>query len=78
MDDEVWYQKKISPHYMNSVLVELWDGFNIPADNMIRDTFAKTKLPPLISTDLTTNTQACAAYIQVSSGSEDEEINNAV
>ena len=37
---------KLSPHQMNYVLVEAWDAFNISAGNIIRDRFAKTKLPP--------------------------------
>ena len=36
----------------------------------------KQSHPPLIPTDLTTNTQARAASIQVSSGSKAGEINN--
>ena len=34
------------------------------------------KLSPLSPTNLTTNTKACAASIQVSSGTKAEEINN--
>ena len=48
---------KFSPHHMNSVLVEAWDAFNISSVNIVRDSFAKTKLPPLIPHKLTTNTQ---------------------
>ena len=64
--------KTFSPHHMNSVLVESWDAFKMSAGNIIRDSFAKTKLPPLRPNNLTTNTQACAASIQVSSGSKAE------
>ena len=46
------------------------------AGNIIRDSFVKTKLPSLVPNDLTTNTQACAASIQVSSGANTEEIKN--
>ena len=48
---------KFSPHHMNAVLVEAWDAFNISSGNIIRDNFAKTKLPPLIPPNLTTTTQ---------------------
>ena len=37
---------KFSPHHMNSILVEAWDSFKISSGNIIRDSFAKTKLPP--------------------------------
>ena len=40
------------------------------------DSFSKTKLLPLSPPELTTNTQACAASIQVYSGAKAEEINN--
>ena len=76
----VWMPKygtiKFSPHHMNSVLVESWDPFNMSAGNIIRDSFAKTKLPPLSPPNLTANIQACAASTQVSSGSKAKEINN--
>ena len=58
---------KFSPHHMNSILVEAWDAFKMSAGKITREIFAKTKLP-LSPTNLTTNTQACAASIQVSSG----------
>ena len=64
--------KKFSPHHMNSVLVEAWDAFKISTSNTIRESFEKTKLPPLIPTDLTTNIQACAASIQVPYGTKAE------
>ena len=38
--------KRFSPHHMNSILVEAWDSFKISSGNIIRDSFAKTKLPP--------------------------------
>ena len=45
------------------------------AGSIIRESFAKKKLTPLIPNDLATNTQACAASIQVYSGAKAEEIN---
>ena len=63
--------KTFSPRHMNSVLFEAWGAFNMSAGNIIRYSFAKTKLPPIIPTNLTANTQACAASIQVSSGAKD-------
>ena len=60
---------------MNSILVEAWDAFNKSDVKVIRDSFAKTKLPPLRLPDLTTNTQACTASAQVPSGVKAEEIN---
>ena len=75
-----WMRKygktKFSPHHMNSALVEAWVDFNISDGNIFRDSFTKTKLTPLNPTELTTNTQACAASIQVSSEAKAEEINN--
>ena len=67
---------KFSPHHMKSVLVEAWVTFNMSAGNIIRYNFAKTKLPPLIPPNLTTNNQACAASIQVYSGTKAGEIKN--
>ena len=68
--------QKFSPQHMNSVLVEAWNAFNMSAGNLERDIFTTTKLHPLIPPNLTTNTQECAASIQVSPGSKAEEINN--
>ena len=68
--------KMFLPHHRNSVLVEAWDSFKVSAGNIIRDSFAKTMILPLIPTNLTTNTQACTASIQVSFGPRAEEINN--
>ena len=67
---------KFSPHHTSFVLSDAWDSFNISAGNIIRDSFVKTKLPPLIPNNLTKNTQACVVSIQVSSGASTEEINN--
>ena len=61
---------------MNSVLVEALDAFKMSARNIIRDRFSETNLLPLSPPNLTTNTQAYAASIQVSSGAKDEEINS--
>ena len=61
---------------MKIFLVEAWDAFNMSACNIIRDSFAKTKLLTLSPTRLKTNNQACAASIQVYDGFKDEEINN--
>ena len=43
---------KCSPHCMNSVLVESWDAFKVSVGNIIRDTFLKIMLLPLIPPDL--------------------------
>ena len=67
---------KFSHHHMNSVLVEAWGAFNISDENIIGYIFAKKKILSLIPPDLTTNTQACAASVQLSSGDKAEEINN--
>ena len=63
---------KFSPHHMNSFLVEAWDTFKMSAENIINDSYEKTMLLPLSLTDLTTNKQACDAYIQVSSEAKSE------
>ena len=65
--------KKFSSHHMNYVLVEAWYAFKMSAVNIIREIFAKKKLLPLSPPYLTTNTQAYAASIQVSSGAKTEE-----
>ena len=62
------------PHHINSILVGTWDAFNVSDRKVIRDRFVKTKLHPLIPTNLTTDTQACADSVQVSSGPKAEEI----
>ena len=63
------------PQQIKSILVKAWDTFNVSSRKFIRESFVKIKLPPLIPTELTTNTHACDALIQVSSGSKDEEMN---
>ena len=68
--------EKFLPHYMNSVLVKARDAFKVSDGNIIRETFVKTKIPPLTPPEFTTNTQACAASIKLSSGYKAEEINN--
>ena len=55
--------------------MEAWDAFKVSAGKVIRDSFAKRKLPPLIPTELTTNNQAYYSSVQLSSGSKSEEIN---
>ena len=64
--------KKFLPYRMNSVFVEALGAFKISAGNIIRNSFAKTKLPSLNTPDLTTNTQEYDASIQVSSISKAE------
>ena len=59
--------KKMLPQHMNSILVEVWDASKVSIGNIIRYSFVKTNLPPLSTTNLTTNTQACAVPMQVSS-----------
>ena len=51
------------PRHMNYLLIEAWDAFKMSDGNIIMDSFVKTNLPPLRPTDLTTNTQACAASV---------------
>ena len=63
------------PHQINSILVEAWDAFKVSSGKTIRDSFVKTNPPTLILPDLTTNTQAFDASIQLSSGAKAEEIN---
>ena len=57
----------VLPHRMNYVLVKALDAFNISSEKIIRDSFAKTILSPLISIYLTTHTQAFSTSVQVSS-----------
>ena len=64
--------KKFSLHHINYVLVEAWDDFKVSVGNIIGYRFSKTMVPPLSPTDLTPNTQACAASIQLSSGANNE------
>ena len=68
--------EKFSPHHINSILVKAWDDFNISSGNIIMDSFLKKRHPPLIPTNLTTNTQASATSTQVYSGAKAEVINN--
>ena len=74
MGAEVW-DRNFLPRHMNSILVESRDAFRVSAGNTIRDRFFKKRYPPLIPTNLTTNTQELAAFVQVSSGPKAEEIN---
>ena len=55
------------PHHVNSILVETWEAFTVSAGNIIRDSFAKTRLLLLRPPNMITNTQACVASIQRSS-----------
>ena len=55
---------RFQPHQMNSVLVEAWDAFKVSSLNIIRDSFAKTHLTPLILPNMITNIQACVASVQ--------------
>ena len=66
---------KILPRHMNSVLVESRDAFKVSTGKIVRDSFMKTKLLPLSPLGLTTNTQACAASVQISSVPNTTEIN---
>ena len=66
---------RMLPHHINYILVKAWDAFKVSSGKFLRDRFVKTKLRSLATTDLTTNTQACAASVQVTSGSKYEEIN---
>ena len=68
-------QKKNLPCHMNSIFVGAWGAFKMSVGKCTRESFAKKKLPPLSPPDLTTDTQACTASIQVSSRSKAEEIN---
>ena len=52
---------------MNSVLVETWKSFTVSSGNIIRDSFAKTRLLPLSPPNMITNTQAMVASVQTSS-----------
>ena len=54
-------------HHMKSVLVETWEAFTVSSGNIIRDSVAKTHIPPLTPPNMITNTQACVASIQTSS-----------
>ena len=58
---------RFQSHHINSVLVETREAFTVSAGNIIRDSFAKTHLPPLIQTNMITNIQAYVASIQKSS-----------
>ena len=64
--------KNISPPHINSFLVEAWDIFKTSYGNIIRESLEKKKLLHIIPPKLTTNTQACAASIQISYGAKAE------
>ena len=67
--------KRFLPRRMNSTWVEVWYAFKLPAGNIIREIFVKTKLLPLSPPNFSTNTHTCVASIQVSSGTKSEDIN---
>ena len=60
MSKSAWMLKygttKFSPHHMKSVLFEAWYAFKMSAGNIIRDSFAKPKVPLIRPPNLTTNT----------------------
>ena len=58
---------RFQAHHMISVLVETWEAFTVSTVNIIRDSFAKTRLLPLNTPNMITNTQACVAFIETSS-----------
>ena len=58
---------RFQPHHMNSVLVETWEAFALSYGNIIRYSFAETRLLPLIPPNMITNTQACVASVHTSS-----------
>ena len=64
--------KTFSPHHMNSVLVEAWDALNVSYRNIIRGRFVKKTYNSIGPRRFTTNTQACAASIPLSSGTKAE------
>ena len=59
--------KRVQHHHMKSILVEAREAFTVSAENIIRDSFSKTHLSPLIYLNTIRNTQACVASIQTSS-----------
>ena len=60
----------ISPHHMNTILVETWYAFKVSTGNTARGSFVKRNIPPLITPNLTTKIQVFAAYLQVYSVSK--------
>ena len=58
---------RFQPHLMKYVLVEAWYAFKVSSGNIIVDSFAKTRLLPLIPPNMITNTQAIVASVQTSS-----------
>ena len=66
MDAEVWYHKvSTSPNELCPV--EAWESFKVSYGNIVRYSFAITRLLPLSPTNMITNTQACVASVQTSS-----------
>ena len=52
-------------HHMKYVLVWTWEVFTVSAVNIIRYSFDKTHLLPIVHQTVITNTQACVASIQI-------------
>ena len=57
--------KKFSPHHINSVLVESWYAFKMSSRKIIRDIFAKTKLPPHSPPDFKKNPGMCCLHTSI-------------
>ena len=60
---------------MNSILVEVWYEFKMSSGNITKENFVRKIYPPLSPPDFATNTHACVASVQVSSGSKSEDTN---
>ena len=63
------------PRHVNSILVEAWVTFKVPAGNSIRDIFVKTNILLLIPPNLNMITKEYNNSVQVPSESKYEEIN---
>ena len=55
------------PVHISCGEVETWKAFTVSSGNIIRDSFSKTHLLPLIPPNMITNTQACVASVHKSS-----------
>ena len=60
-------REKFLPYHINSILVKVWDAFNLSSWNIIRDVILITNVLPFSLTSFATNTQKCVASVQVSS-----------
>ena len=58
---------KFLSHHINLILVEACDAFKVSVRTLISDSVDETKIPPLIPTELTINTQVCPASVNVPS-----------